>query len=239
MWVGHFDNNRKTITGTARRNPMRALRPAALVAGAVGLAIVGLATGVFTSPSNVTERSQGSLGADADLAGPGLARSHLELLRRPKTGRDEVPKAVRRGPLMADGFVDATTARRVSLPDGEIGWVAHGARQSVCLVRAGFMTCPPAKVVASRGLAPSVAWRGPTYRIEGIAADGVRAVELELSDGTIRRAEVRTTSSRSSRASHPGSCAGAAPPAARSRTSPGGDLEAGEASSGHRRNAAT
>jgi hypothetical protein len=169
---------------------MRALPLTVLAVGAVALAIVGFGTGAFRSPSKVTDRSQGSLGADADLAGTGLAASHLGILRRPKTGRDEVPRAVRRGPLMADGFVDAKTARRVSLPDGEIGWVAHGARQSVCLVRAGFMTCPPAKVVASRGLAPSVAWRGSTYRIEGIAADGVRAVELELSDGTIRRAEV-------------------------------------------------
>lgn len=59
-----------------------------------------------------------------------------------------------------------------------------GRRHSICHVRQGFATCPPARLIQARGAAAALGLRDGRFLLDGVASDRVRSVEVSFRDGS-------------------------------------------------------
>jgi hypothetical protein len=126
-----------------------------------------------------------------DRAGQSAAAAHLASLRRARAESDLIPPSLSGSPLLADGVADVPSARHADVGNPrEDAWIVPSGHDRVCLVVVGTLTCPDARYIASRGVAPSLAWRGQDFFVAGIAVDGIPDVEVELADGRTAVARV-------------------------------------------------
>jgi hypothetical protein len=166
-------------------------RPIIAVAG---LSLVVAVGGAFAAD---TERG-GPAAPEPPLVSepPGPAPSALVgRLRARDTVDDAIAREMAAGPLLADGAADVATARRVQPKVGRPGWLMEGAkaaggRRSVCYAREGFLNCASTAAIAEQGVVTMVSTRGDDVSIEGIAVDGISAVDITLRTGKVVRAPV-------------------------------------------------
>lgn len=165
------------------KTSMRSIAALLLIAATAAL-LVTLLDGRGTSRSQAAAAGEPIPALAQAAAGRETARAHVAALRRPRSAtRDALPTAVLAGPLLSDGALDAATARKVAT-DGGSGWVASsGDGQSVCAVVDGALGCTTLSSLLGDGAAPSIMGRlGEPHQVFGVAADGVREIELVHQD---------------------------------------------------------
>src|SRR5829696_5503288 len=88
-------------------------------------------------------------------------------------------------PIMADDVIALDDARQVA--DSELLVAPTTDGSGLCVAGPGRMTCASASQLAEHGAAPAVIWNaeGDVHLI-GLAADGVAAVMVVYSDGTVQ-----------------------------------------------------
>jgi len=91
-------------------------------------------------------------------------------------------------PIMADDVIALDDARQVA--DSELLVAPTTDGSGLCVAGPGRMTCASASQLAEHGAAPAVIWNaeGDVHLI-GLAADGVAAVMVVYSDGTVQEVE--------------------------------------------------
>ena len=112
------------------------------------------------------------------------SRSDLATFRRPHTAADTVPGNLVHGLVLDDGTADVAESRRVRAGTSHEGWLMPGRRGSICHVRRGFATCPPARLIEARGAAAALGLRDGRFLLDGVASDRVRSVEVSFRDGS-------------------------------------------------------
>jgi hypothetical protein len=137
-------------------------------------------------PAPLSKPATASAGPVQDAASLALARHEVSALARAADpARDALPPQVADSPLLADGQVDASSARLVR-DIGAAAWLASTADgRGVCELVAGAMACPPVDEIVARGLSPAVFSRkGEPVHLSGVATDSVATVEVIRGDGS-------------------------------------------------------
>jgi hypothetical protein len=148
---------------------------------AVAAAALLLLDGSDPSPSRAARPAASPSGALAQAsARRETARAHVAALRRARSAtRDALPPKLLGGPLMADGALDAATARKVAVADGG-GWIASsGDGASVCAVINGALGCSSLRALTVDGTSPAIMGRvGEPIHVFGPASDDVSDLTL-------------------------------------------------------------
>jgi hypothetical protein len=119
-------------------------------------------------------------------AGASGGERALQLFRRPSTATDVLSRDLLEGPLLEGDVVDGGTARRAQVTGTRALYVARGRRPgTLCFVAPGGLGCGDTAALHEDGLMWGSSWReGEPNRVEGLVADSVTAVTLELEDGS-------------------------------------------------------
>jgi hypothetical protein len=170
---------------------MRAIHPVPLaISMAVALVIAAASVAGTTPPGAGPETATDGQSTSAQALAQ--ASPHLAALRRAATSDDAVPTDVAKGPLLADGVADLSSARRVHGP--QPAWIAAArgrAEPALCLVGRGYLGCPPVAMLVAQGASVGVgSRRGEPINVHGIATDDVSAIEVVLEDGTTANVRV-------------------------------------------------
>jgi hypothetical protein len=147
------------------------------------LALLGV--GVIAMTTNRSPEDAASAHASVERAA-----NAASILRSPRTARDVMPSAVATSPLFEGMDIKPATSRRLERPDGSTAWIAEAADGKLCYMSGGSAGCAPATVLTERGLMPQIAWNRGVLRVEGIAADGVRALRVTFQDESVEEIPV-------------------------------------------------